>query len=198
MARQSPSVVILAGPNGAGKSTAAPILLKGTLGVTEFVNADVIARGISAFEPEKAALTAGRIMLTRLKLLARKRVSFAFETTLASRLFAPWIAGLLKQGFEFHLVFLWLPSADFAVQRVAARVRIGGHDVPEATIRRRYDSGLWNFFELYQTLATTWRMYDNAGGERPKLIARGVGSREDRVWDRGLWRQIKRGIGYEG
>jgi predicted ABC-type ATPase len=198
MAHQSPSVVILAGPNGAGKSTAAPILLKGTLGVKEFVNADVIARGISAFEPEKAALAAGRIMLTRLKLLARQQVSFAFETTLASRLFAPWIAGLLKQGFEFHLVFLWLPSADFAVQRVADRVRIGGHDVPEATIRRRYDSGLWNFFELYQPMATTWRMYDNSRWGRPKRIATGVENLAEKVWDRRLWQQVKRGIGYEG
>ena len=198
MARRSPSVVILAGPNGAGKSTAAPILLQGALGVTEFVNADVIARGISAFRPEKAALTAGRIMLTRLKELARQRVSFAFETTLASRLFAPWTEGLFRQGYEFHLVFLWLPSADFAVRRVADRVRIGGHDVREETIRRLYDSGLWNFFGLYQPLATTWRMYDNSRWTRPKLIAWGGASLKDKVLDRRLWQQVKRGFAYEG
>jgi len=147
MAYSTPNLVVLAGPNGAGKSTAAPALLQGTLGVTEFVNADVIAQGLSAFDPDRVALAAGRIMLRRLQELARQGVSFAFETTLASRSFAPWIRELARTGYLFHLVFLWLPSADFAVQRVANRVRLGGHDVPEMTIRRRYHLGLYNFFQ---------------------------------------------------
>lgn len=124
MAPTTPNLVVLAGPNGAGKSTAAPMLLRGTLGVTEFVNADVIAQGLSAFAPDRVALSAGRIMLRRLQELARQGVSFAFETTLASRSFAPWIRELAQTGYQFHLVFLWLPSADFAVQRVADRVRL--------------------------------------------------------------------------
>jgi predicted ABC-type ATPase len=145
----SPDVVMLAGPNGAGKSTAAPALLRDILSVNEFVNADVIAQGLSAFEPERAAPAAGRIMLARLRELARQRESFAFETTLASRSFAPWIAGLKSEGgYKFRLVFLWLPSPEAAVARVAERVRAGGHDVPEATIRRRYAAGLKNFFTL--------------------------------------------------
>ena len=118
MSAPRPCVVILAGPNGAGKSTAAPELLQGELAVTEFVNADVIARGLSAFDPDRAAIAAGRVMLTRLDELARQRESFAFETTLASRSFAPWLRDLRASGYAVHLFFLWLSSADLAVQRV--------------------------------------------------------------------------------
>jgi predicted ABC-type ATPase len=127
MARKKPSIIILAGPNDAGKSSAAPGLLRGKLRVTEFVNADVIARGLSAFEPEAVAITAGKMMLSRLRELAALHRSFAFETTLASRTFAPWIAGLMEEGFELHLIFLWLPSAEAAIDRVRARIRDGGH-----------------------------------------------------------------------
>src|SRR5947209_15079140 len=98
MPNHSPSVVVLAGPNGAGKSTAAPQLLKDTLAVTEFVNADVIARGLSAFDPERAALAAGRVMRKRLQELARERKDFAFESTLAGRSFAPWLGELARGG----------------------------------------------------------------------------------------------------
>jgi predicted ABC-type ATPase len=125
MREPRPSVVILAGPNGAGKSTAAPALLQGALAVNEFVNADVIARGLSAFDPDAAALAAGRVMLTRLRELAAQRTSFAFETTLASRTFAPWLRDLAASGYDVHLFFLWLSSADLAIARVADRVRNG-------------------------------------------------------------------------
>lgn len=117
----SPSVVVLAGPNGAGKSTAAPKLLRGALSVDEFVNADVIAKGLSAFDPNKVAFEAGKIMLTRLRALAAQRLSFAFETTLASRSFAPWLNTLLSDGYDFHILYLWLPNADTAVARVIER-----------------------------------------------------------------------------
>jgi predicted ABC-type ATPase len=113
-----PSVIIISGPNGAGKSTAAPSLLQGPLAVSEFVNADVIARGLSAFEPERVAMAAGRIMLARLEELANERASFAFETTLASKSFAHWITGLKSTGYLFHLIDLWLPSAEMAISRV--------------------------------------------------------------------------------
>jgi predicted ABC-type ATPase len=110
---ERPSVVILAGANGAGKSTVAPALLHGTLAVDEFVNADVIARGLSAFDPEGAAIAAGRVMLARLGDLAVRQVSFAFETTLATRSLAPRLRNLLASSYDVHIVFLWLPSADF-------------------------------------------------------------------------------------
>src|SRR5579872_2516519 len=98
----TPLVVVVAGPNGAGKSTTAPRLLRGALAVAEFVNADDIARGLSAFRPETVSLAAGRVMLTRLHALAAARVSFAFETTLASRNFAPWLRTLRAQGYRVH------------------------------------------------------------------------------------------------
>jgi predicted ABC-type ATPase len=190
MAESSPNVVVLAGPNGAGKSTSAPSVLRGALGIDEFVNADVIARGLSGFEPERAAMAAGRIMLARLRELARQKSSFAFETTLASRSFAPWLADLMRTGCQFHLVFLWLPHPDMAVARVAARVREGGHDVPEQTIRRRYEAGLSHFFRLYQPMATTWKLCDNSDTPITKLIAAGESNLVRPVADRPAWEQI--------
>ena len=191
MAETAPSVVVLAGPNGAGKSTSASAILKDALGVDEFVNADVIARGLSGFEPERAAMAAGRIMLARLRDLAGHRRSFAFETTLASRSFAPWLTNLIGTGYQFHLVFLWLPSPDMAVARVAARVREGGHDVPEATIRRRYQAGLRNFFGLYQPMATTWELWDNSREQGLIPIASGQSRATLHVSDQETWREIK-------
>lgn len=191
MAARRPSIVVIAGPNGAGKSTAAPSLLQGALGVSEFVNADVIARGLSAFEPERVAMTAGRVMLARIHELARQGSSFAFETTLASRSFAPWIKRLVHAGYRFHLLFLWLPSADMAVARVAERVRAGGHAVPEDVVRRRYHSGLANFFSLYQPMADTWRVY-NASAPEPVLIARGRKLRVTTLRQETLWSLVRR------
>ena len=189
MSQAPPSLVILAGPNGAGKSTVASALLHGALAVTEFV--DVIARGLSAFNPERVSIAAGRVMLARLRELAARRESFAFETTLSSRSFAPWLRDLRKSGYEIHLLFLWLPSADFAVDRVAARVRSGGHDVPADTVRRRYGAGLRNFFGLYQPIASTWAVYD-ASGLQPRLVADRLESQALKVYDEGVWVSARR------
>ncbi len=183
-------VVVVAGPNGAGKSTAAPRLLRDTLMVEEFVNADVIASGLSAFRPEGAAVAAGRIMLARMEELAAARRSFAFETTLASRSFAPWLGRLATSGYRTHLLFLWLESAELAVSRVAERVRVGGHDVPEATIRRRYDSGLRNLFSLYLPVVDSWQVLDNSAAPIPGLIAAGSRGAPAEVPDARIWRRI--------
>src|SRR5713101_294943 len=180
------SVVVLAGPNGAGKSTMAAELLVEVLGVSEFVDADVFARTLP--RSGAAAITAGRAMLRRLDELGASRRDFGFETTLASRSFAPRIRKLTRAGYECHLVFLWLQSADLAVARVADRVRLGGHAVPEQTIRRR--SGLRNFFALYRPLTTTWRMYDNSTHEL-RLIASGAGTETRGINDPGLWERIR-------
>ncbi len=186
-----PRIVILAGPNGAGKSTSAKHILRGALKVDEFVNADVIARGLSEFDPGSVSLAAGRVMLSRLKELASARATFAFETTLASKTFAPWIVELKRTGYEFHLVFLWLPRADMAVARVKDRVHRGGHDVPESTIRRRYTAGLRNFFEIYHPLADNWKMTDNRWN-RPRVIAAGNREFTDEVCDSVIWNEITR------
>ncbi len=170
-ATQAPHIILLAGPNGAGKSTTAPLLLRDAFAVDEFVNADVIAQGLSAFDPEGVALEAGKIMLKRLRELAEKRVNFAFETTLASRSFAPWLAGLRKTGYHVRLVFLTLPSPDDAIRRVGSRVKLGGHFVDGEIVRRRFAGGLRNLFQLYMPVVTTWKVYDNLNPNEPVDIA---------------------------
>jgi predicted ABC-type ATPase len=187
---KSPKIVVIAGPNGAGKSTLAPFLLRDTYGLTQFVNADAIALGLSAFEPESVAFEAGRIMLERLRELAGRREDFAFETTLASRHYARWIGSLRQRGYEFHLIYLWLNSADLALQRVGERVRLGGHDVPEDVVRRRYTKGVLNFFGLYRALADTWGIYDNSGTDEPLQIAAGVRNEFVEISGEELWQQF--------
>jgi predicted ABC-type ATPase len=182
-----PHLVVIAGPNGAGKSTAAPTVLRGALHVDEFVNADVIARGLSEFHPESVALAAGKMMLARLRELAEQRRNFAFETTLASRTFAPWIGDLTQQGYSFHLIYFWLPAPDLSIARVDGRVRMGGHFVPNEVIRRRYYGGIRNFFELYRPLTETWRVYNNSSQPRSRLIASGGGPEHVKIYRREDW-----------
>jgi predicted ABC-type ATPase len=166
-------IIIIAGPNGAGKTTLAPLLLRDWLGLMEFVNADTIASGLSAFDPEKAAMEAGRVMIRRLRELAARRDNFAFETTLVTRSYAPWLNRLVSEGYRISLLFIRLDSPELAIERVRARVASGGHDIPEETVRRRYLSGVRNFFSLYQSLADsfcgirqfrTWRAGDYCRG----------------------------------
>jgi len=186
-----PQLVILGGPNGAGKTAAAPRLLRGSLHVSHFVNADVIARGLSGFDPDAAALDAGQVMLCRMRELAAARTDFAFESTLASRSLAPWIADCATAGYQVHILFLWLPSAEMAIARVESRVRRGGHGVPEATIRRRYQRGIKNFFGIYRAAATTWHVYDHQG-LTPRLVAAGRRAEVVRVADAACWEVICR------
>ncbi|HEX4796432.1 MAG TPA: hypothetical protein VH370_21765 [Humisphaera sp.] len=128
--------------------------------------------------------------------------NFAFETTLASRTFAPRIRDLRSNGYSFHLIYLWLPSADQAIARVASRVQMGGHFVPDETVRRRYIAGIQNFFSLYRPIADSWRWYDNSNREKPTLIASGKAEKYERVLDWKTWKaiaQIKSQIpGYRG
>ena len=190
MVTPPPKVVVLAGPNGAGKSTSAAKLLLGPLQVQEFVNADTIAQGLSAFDQSRVAFEAGRIMLTRLKELAKAEANFAFETTLATRSYAPWLRSLQAAGYQVHLLFLWLPSADMAVARVAERVRAGGHDVPEPTIRRRYTAGLANLRFLYLSLADSWKLIDNTRIHHPRPIAAGFAGGEPDIYLEPAWRAM--------
>ena len=151
MEHRQPEVFVLAGPNGAGKTTVAKLLLPETLGVQNFVNADFVAQGLSPHSPETSAFDAGRVMLRRLRQLRGEGATFAFETTLASRSFAPFLRDAKQQGYLMHLVFVFLTNEDLAVHRVRLRVERGGHNVPEDTIRRRYRRGLANSFERSST-----------------------------------------------
>ena len=130
-------------------------------------------------------------MLARLDELAGQRETFAFETTLASRTFAPWLRELRTSGYEIHLVFLWLSSADLAIERVADRVRNGGHDIPNDVVRRRYAAGIRNLFDLYQSVTTSWVLY-NSSGPQPSLVAEGLESQPERVYDTGVWATVRR------
>mgnify|MGYP001263275632 FL=1 len=186
-----PQVIVIGGPNGAGKSTSAPEVLQGALHVDEFVNADTIAHGLSAFRPEKAAIKAGRVMLARLHELAAQKMNFAFETTLSSRSFAPWIKELKKSGYKFSMLFFWLESPQLAVKRVAERVMNGGHHVPEDVVIRRYEAGLTNFFRSYQPAADYWRFFHNSNAFEPRLVAYGEKNFPAEILIPEIWEPLK-------
>ena len=187
---KQPTVVIIAGPNGAGKSTAAPFLLRDALGILEFVNADQIAAGLSAYSPETVAFAAGRIMLKRLHDLANSHSSFAFESTLSSRTFAPFVARCKSQGYRVRLFYIALPSPELAINRVALRVKLGGHNIPAMDIERRFHRSLHNLFELYKPLADTWTVLDNSSGVLAP-IARGTAKRTY-AEDSAKWLNLKK------
>jgi predicted ABC-type ATPase len=130
-------------------------LLADTLRVMTFVNADVIAQGLSGFGPEEVAVEAGRVMFQRLRALVERRTDFAFETTLAARTYARWLQNISTAGYSTHLFYFWVQDAEFAVARVAARVSAGGHHVPPETVRQRYGRSIRNLFELYMPHLTT-------------------------------------------
>jgi predicted ABC-type ATPase len=161
----SKKIIIIAGPNGAGKTTFARSFLPFEAGVPRFINADAIAAGLAAFAPETAALRAGRLMLQEIDLCARRWESFAFETTLSGMAYLRRIAELRAQGYVVSLMFLSLPNAEAAIERVTSRVRQGGHHVPEGVIRRRFIAGLMNFRQRYKDAVDDWVLYDNTGNE---------------------------------
>ncbi len=162
-------VIIIAGPNGAGKTTFAREFLPNEASCSVFVNADLIAAGLSPFAPENAALQAGRLMLKELERHFAARQSFAFETTLSGRAYLRQISRWQAAGYRVKLIFLQLDSAEEAIARVAQRVRQGGHHIPEATIRRRFVAGQENFLHHYAPRVDAWVLYDNAGPE-PLLL----------------------------
>ena len=186
-----PRVVVLAGINGAGKTTASQDLLSKVLKIPTFVNADAIARGLNGLNPESQAFAAGRIMLAQMHELAAKREDFAFETTLAARTYAGWLASLRAEGYFVYLFYYWLESPDLAISRVASRVKSGGHFVPDATIRQRYTRSARNFFELYRPQADYWEVYDNTDGKRV-LVAIGETDEETLIEDESTWEAFQR------
>jgi len=187
---KQPTVVVIAGPNGAGKSTAAPFLLRQALGILEFVNADQIAAGLSAYSPETVSFEAGRIMLKRLRDLASANVSFAFESTLSSRTFALFLSQCKAQGYKIQIFYIALPSAALAVNRVALRVKLGGHNIPQVDIERRFQRSLHNLHTLYLPLADRWTVLDNATGKL-ESIAHGT-TRRTYVENIDKWLNLKR------
>jgi len=168
---KQPRCIIIAGPNGAGKTTFAREFLPKDEGVTHFVNADLIAGGLSPLRPEIAAMTAGRIFLTELDRLAKARADFAFETTLSGQIYIKRLKRWKSSGYRIEIAFLRLASVQIAVRRIAQRVKQGGHNVPLEDVVRRFERGWKNFCAFYRSLADSWAVYDNSG-ERPQLIER--------------------------
>jgi predicted ABC-type ATPase len=194
MPAEQPMAIVLAGINGAGKTTASMKLLGNRLAVMCFVNADMIARGLNAIAPESAALQAGRVMLQRLRELRAERADFAFETTLAGKTYLPFLRQLRQDGYGVELYYFWLRSADLAVTRVSIRVRSGGHNVPDDTIRLRYGRSLANFWTLYRHEADSWFVYDNSGFA-PVLLAAGHRGDDPLVDEAESWHEFRKAAG---
>ncbi len=165
-------IVIIAGPNGAGKTTFAREFLPFEAACPVFINADLIAAGLSPFQPEAAAFRAGRVMLEEISAHVAAGRSFAFETTLAGLTYARMIPAWRSAGYRVKLLFLSLDSEEEAIARVAMRVRQGGHDIPPEVIRRRFVSGMKNFRDVYRSRVDVWQWFDNSG-PAPQLLEEG-------------------------
>ncbi len=158
----NPNVYIIAGPNGAGKTTFAREFLPNYANCRIFINADLIAAGMSPFDPGRAAFRAGRLMLEEIEIQANLGVDFGFETTLSGKGHLQVVRGLKRRGYEVHIFYLWVPSAELTLARIKERVLRGGHDVPEAIVRRRFRRSLKNFWEQYRPLADEWILFDGS------------------------------------
>lgn len=169
---QRPLCIVIAGPNGAGKTTFAREFLPRDAGVVHFVNADLIASGLSPLRPELAALAAGRLLLRELDRLARARLDFAFESTLSGLGYLRRLRRWKAAGYRIEIVYLRLPSPRLGLRRIAARVRQGGHNAPRADVVRRFNRSWRNFQAAYRLLADAWTVYDNSGST-PRLLERG-------------------------
>jgi predicted ABC-type ATPase len=165
------NVYIIAGANGSGKTTFAKKFLPEYANCPNFVNADLIASGLSPFGPRSAAIKAGKLVLQQIQEFASRGVDFAFETTLSGKSYVSLFKDLREKDYTLHLFFLWIPSPELAVARVKDRVAEGGHSVPAEDVRRRFTRGMHNFFGLYEPLLNSWMLFDNSKA-KPMLIAR--------------------------
>lgn len=169
-ARKTPQVYIIAGPNGSGKTTFFERFLPYYADCIHFVNADLIASGLSPFSPDMAAIKAGRIMLEEIHAYTESKKDFAFETTLSGKTYVRLLKELRKKGYTINLYFLWLRDVDLALKRIKDRVRTGGHDVKPDIVRRRFGRGIKNLFLTYMPLIDSWILFDNSS-VFPQIIA---------------------------
>jgi predicted ABC-type ATPase len=184
-------IVIIGGPNGAGKTTSAPAIIPRRLEISEFVNADEIARGLSPFDPQGAAIAAGRVMIERIRTLVQTGESFAFETTCAGRAHAHWLRECKARGWRLTLLFLWLPTPQAALDRVAKRVREGGHGIPSDAVIRRWKLGAANMRHVYLPLSDVALIYDNSDAGRLLIAERSLGVPLV-VYDAARWAAIEK------
>jgi predicted ABC-type ATPase len=166
-----PKLYIIAGPNGAGKTTFAKEFLPNYAKCANFVNADLIALGLSPFSPSHVNIKAGKLLLTEIDNFIKSRVDFAFESTLAGKTYVNLIKEAKSKGYFIHIFFLWIPNIYLAKERIKQRVKQGGHHVPDEDVERRLDRSTKNFFGLYMPLANAWDIFDNSG-LKPALIVK--------------------------
>ena len=192
-----PNLYIIAGCNGAGKTTASYTVLPEMLNCKEFVNADSIAAGLSPFNPESVAFEAGRIMLQRINHLLNEKVDFAFETTLSTRSYVSFVKKAQGLGYTVTLLYFWLDSPDFAIQRVAIRVEEGGHNIPVDVITRRYYRGIYNLINLYIPICNNWHVVDNMELP-PRIVVSQMENLEKVVINNDIWISILKQSEYHG
>jgi predicted ABC-type ATPase len=185
-----PNLYIIAGCNGAGKTTASFTILPEMLNCREFVNADEIAKGLSPFQPEKVAFASGRLMLARIKELILLNQDFAFETTLSTKSYHSLIGYARNRGYTIILIFIWLKYPELAIERVASRVKNGGHFIPDEIVKRRYKRGLKNLFEIYLHDADHAIVIDNSIND-PLIIARGKWDFDWEILNSDIWNSIQ-------
>ena len=185
-----PRLYVVAGPNGAGKTTFARKFLPDYAHCKQFVNADLIASGLSPFSPEVAALSAGKLLIEKIRELSGKGKDFGFETTLSGKSYVPFLKQLREQGYAIHLFFLWIPTLELALARIQDRVRRGGHDIPEPVVKRRFHKGIQHLFGLYRPLLDSWALFDNSQAAPHLIAAENDGNLE--VIDRVLYEQISK------
>ena len=186
-------IVLLGGPNGAGKTTAAKVLLPSRLLVVgAYLNADEIARELNPVDPESVALRAGRVMLQKMRSFIQSETSFAMETTCSGKSYVPMLAECKSHGWRISLLYLWVPSPEYSIARVARRVSHGGHSIPDEVVHRRYWSGLWNMRNQYLPLADLATIYDNRDSGL-RLVARLQSPLPLKVFDQEIWSKIEEG-----
>lgn len=185
-----PNVYIIAGCNGAGKTTASYTVLPEMLQCNEFVNVDELAKGLSPFNPDKAAIEAGRLMLIKMHKLVDQKADFAFETTLSPRSYVNLVKRARVDGYHIVLLYFWLNTVDLAIERVKSRVIEGGHNVARDVIKRRYQTGLVNLFDRYIPICDYWMIFDNSR-LKAELVAEGFIKNEPIIKNNFIFDQIK-------
>jgi len=165
------NVYIIAGPNGSGKTTFAKTFLPEYTKCERFINADLIARGLSPFSPQQVALKSGKLVLGQIKELSRNGSDFAFETTMSGATYLKYFKMMKEKGYKVHIFFLWIPNSQLAIARVKDRVSQGGHNVPIKDIKRRFARSMERFFKEYRLLADKWILFNNSGA-KPEIIAK--------------------------
>ena len=180
-----PTLYIIAGPNGVGKTTFADSYLPDEARQVEFVNADLIARGLSPYAPDSVAFEAGKIALRRIRELIARRAGFTWETTMSGRSAVAWLRQACTAEYLVKAYFLWVGDPEVVLRRVRQRVVEGGHNIAEEVSRRRFFKTLQNFLTIYRPLMDSWKLYDN-DLPAPRLLAVGKAGRlvvrDQRQW----------------